>query len=283
MTTNPIARALTIAGSDSGGGAGIQADLKTFAAFGVYGMSAITALTAQNTVDVTGVVETAPEFVTQQIDAVVGDIGVDAAKTGMLSSAAIVRAVAEAVSRWKIERLVVDPVMISKSGHSLLRADAVDALKNALLPRALIVTPNIPEAEALAGVSGGEARLLAERILKHGPRYVLVKGGHHAGPECTDFLLGSDVELAIVRPRIETKNTHGTGCTYSAAITACLALGIPLIEAVQTARDYLQGALLNALPLGSGHGPLDHAWSGRNAEGGFSNPPAPRNHTVSGG
>ncbi len=260
-------RVLTIAGSDSGGGAGIQADLKAFAARGVYGMSAITALTAQNTVGVQGVFEVPPEFVAQQIDAVMTDIGADAWKTGMLSNAAIIQVVAEKAREYGVERLVVDPVMVAKSGDPLLRPEARDALINALLPLALVVTPNHHEAQVLTGMTirtRADAREAARAIHALGPRWVVVKGGHL--PEAEDLGVAVDVvydgerfyELWV--PRVETKNTHGTGCTFASAIAAELAKGRPPLEAIRTAKAYLFLALREAanLSLGRGHGPLNH-------------------------
>ncbi len=261
-----LPRALTIAGSDSGGGAGIQADLKTFAAFGVYGMSAITSVTAQNTCTVAGVHDLPPDFVAQQIDLVAQDIGVDAAKTGMLSSAAIVRAVADAIRRNGIKRLVVDPVMVSKSGDPLLREDARLAVVESILPLAYIVTPNLPEAEALTGVPVSTCEQMADaakRLHEMGARYVLVKGGHLAGDDALDILFDGTTLTELSSPRIDTRNTHGTGCTYSAAIAASLASGLDAAAAVARAKDYVTGAIRHALPLGQGHGPLDHGWQTR--------------------
>jgi hydroxymethylpyrimidine/phosphomethylpyrimidine kinase len=255
-----IPRILTIAGSDSGGGAGIQADLKTILARGGYGMSAITALTAQYTVGVRDVLSVPPQFVAAQIDAVVEDIGADAAKTGMLADRGIVECVAERVRHHGIRPLVVDPVMVAKSGDRLLSPDAVEAVRRGLLPLATVLTPNLPEAEALTGRSVGnaeEARDAARRIHEMGPEWVLVKGGHLPG-EAVDLLFDGRRFIEIVRPRVDTKNTHGTGCTYSAAIAVELGKGLEVPEAVERARDALQAALRGALPLGSGAGPLDH-------------------------
>jgi hydroxymethylpyrimidine/phosphomethylpyrimidine kinase len=256
------ARALTIAGSDSGGGAGIQADLKTFAALGVYGASAITAVTAQNTRGVRAVQEMPPDLVADQIDAVLEDIGADAAKTGMLASAAIIRVVAERVRHHGISRLVVDPVMVAKSGDRLLRVDAVQALRTLLLPLALVVTPNIPEAEALAElpiVTGEDLAEAARRIGSCGARYVLIKGGHLAGAP-VDRLWDGERLLEFSGERVHTSRTHGTGCTLSAAIAAHLARGAAVPEAVRLAKDYVVVALRRAQPIGSGHGPLHHLW-----------------------
>jgi len=252
--------ALTIAGSDSGGGAGIQADLKTFAAHGVYGLSAITAVTAQNTVAVTGVQEIEPELVSSQIAAVVSDFPVGAAKTGMLSSAAIIRVVAKALDDHEL-RVVVDPVMVAKSGDRLLRPDAVDALRNDLLPRATLLTPNVPEASDLTGLpveDEDDMRAAGEKLLGMGAPAVLMKGGHLDGEAVVDLLLDGSRVLRLRSHRIHTRATHGTGCTLSAAVAANLALGRTLPVAVKRARQYLRTAMLRAAPLGEGHGPLGH-------------------------
>jgi hydroxymethylpyrimidine/phosphomethylpyrimidine kinase len=257
-------RVLTIAGSDSGGGAGIEADLKTMAVLGCYGMAAITAITAQNTVGVFGIHDIPPVMVSKQIDVVLDDLGADAAKTGMLSSAAIIEAVASSLRRHPIERLVVDPVMVAKSGDALLRPEARDALCALLLPLAYILTPNVPEAEIIAGKAIGSAedvRGAAETILGMGPRYVLIKGGHLDGEQAVDYLCSAEGVELFPGPRIATRNTHGTGCTLSSAIACYLAMGRPAGEAVARAKEYLTGAIRHALPLGSGHGPLDHLWA----------------------
>lgn len=261
----PPPRVLTIAGSDSGGGAGIQADLKTIMAQGCYGMSAITALTAQNTLGVFGVHAVPAEFVVQQIDRVLEDIGADAAKTGMLFSSAIIEAVAEALTRHSVRKLVVDPVMVATSGDVLLQADARQTLVSRLLPVALIVTPNIPEAEVLSGVTiRDDASLLeaAKRIHAMGPAYVLVKGGHLTGAAAIDCLYDGALWRPYQAPRIETVNTHGTGCTYAAAIAAHLARGLAVEDAITAAKTYLTGALAHSTPLGGGHGPVNHLWQG---------------------
>ncbi len=257
-------KAMTIAGSDSGGGAGIQADLKTFAALGVYGTCAITAITAQNTVAVTDVLELPPEMVAAQIDAVVDDIGVAAAKTGMLSSAAIIEVVATKVEQHGLERLVVDPVMVAKSGDALLRPEAVTALRERLLPLALVLTPNLPEAEVLTGekVDSLESmRRAAERIAAMGPRNVVVKGGHADGASVVDVLFDGERFHEMSAERVHTRNTHGTGCTFSAAIAAFLARGLAVPEAVRQAKEYLHGAIRNAPDLGKGHGPVNHFYA----------------------
>ncbi len=262
-------RLLTIAGSDSGGGAGIQADLKTFAAHGAYGMSAITALTAQNTLGVRAVHAAPPELVAAQIDAVFEDLGVDAVKIGMLANAPIVRAVAARLrahlSPGPRPRppVVLDPVMIAKSGEALLADGAVAALAEELLPLATLVTPNLPELARLAGgpVGAGEAERVAaaRKLAARGPA-VLVKGGHAEGDEVVDLLVDGDAVHRFAHARLATRADHGTGCTLSSAIAARLAAGAPLAEAVRGAIGYLQGAMAAAHALGSGHGPVNHLW-----------------------
>jgi hydroxymethylpyrimidine/phosphomethylpyrimidine kinase len=273
------ARTLTIAGSDSGGGAGIQADLKTFTAHGVHGMSAITAVTVQNSIGVQGFYELEPKAVFEQIESVVTDIGVDAAKTGMLASAAIVEAVADACERFAVPSLVVDPVAVSKHGDPLLRPDAVEALRKRLLPLATVVTPNIGEAELLGGVPVRERADLEEaaRALHAlGPRWVLVKGGHLPGPEAVDLLWDGRKAVWLEARRLDTPHTHGTGCTLSSAITANLANGLDVVTAVREAKQYLTGAIAGSYALGKGIGPTDHVWRLRAAgvlrPGGPSNP-----------
>jgi len=255
--------ALTIAGSDSGGGAGIQADLKTFAAHGVYGTSAITALTAQNTVGVEGVHVVPDDFVTAQIEAVVSDLGCNAVKTGMLANSTIVEAVAAAVESLELPNLVVDPVMVAKSGDHLLDEEAVHALRWTLLRLARVVTPNIPEAEVLAKMtiaSVDDMKEAARRIAMLKPSAVVIKGGHLSGPEVIDILLENGEYHQWVGPRIEGPNTHGTGCTFAAAIAAHLAKGAALTDAVPAAKAYVEGAMRNGIPLGKGHRPLNHFW-----------------------
>lgn len=256
-----IPRALTIAGSDSGGGAGIQADLKTFAALGVYGSSAITAITAQNTLGVRMAEELPVALIEEQIDAVMEDIGADAAKTGMLSSSAIIEAVAGRVRQWKL-RLVVDPVMRAKGGDPLLHPEAVHALCTILLPLAEVVTPNLPEAEVLVGRSIStleEMREAARAIHAQGPRYVVVKGGHREAEPVDVYFDGEHfVELSV--QRIETQHTHGTGCTFSSAITAFLARGATVEQAVRSAKQYITEAIRHAPGIGHGHGPVEHFW-----------------------
>jgi hydroxymethylpyrimidine/phosphomethylpyrimidine kinase len=259
-STAPIPRALTIAGSDSGGGAGIQADLKTFSAFRVYGASVLTAVTAQNSVGVHGVMNLPPEFVARQLDAVLGDIGADAAKTGMLSTASIIRAVAERLAAHRMTRLVVDPVMLAKSGDPLLEPDARQALIEAILPLALIVTPNLPEAAALAEfpvTDLDEMEAAARRIHTRGPAWVLVKGGHLKG-DPVDLLFDGRTVTRLPAERVPTPHTHGTGCTYSAAIAAGLARGAGVPEAVAEAKRYVTEAIRGGFALGRGVGSLRH-------------------------
>lgn len=258
----PMQKALTIAGSDSGGGAGIQADLKTFLAFGVYGTSAITALTAQNTVGVQGVFDISPEFVRMQIRSIMEDIGTDAAKTGMLSNAAIVRAVAEAVRDFRIPNLVVDPVMVARSGDFLLAPDARRAVREELLPLATVITPNLFEAEALLErkIDGlGAMRQAARELNTTGCRWVVLKGGRlDIESQAIDVLCGGRELLLLRSPRIESGNTHGTGCTFAAAIAAGLAKGLAPPAAAQRAKEYVTEAIRNGLTMGSGHGPTNH-------------------------
>ena len=262
--TRAIRTALTIAGSDSGGGAGIQADLKTFAAHGVFGTSAITAVTAQNTMGVATAHVLPADLVIAQMEAVAADIQVHATKTGMLASAAIVEAVAAAIAELDLPLVVVDPVMLAKSGDRLLDDDALMAMKRELLPRALVVTPNIPEAEVLSGrtiASLDDAREAARRIHALGPSAVVVKGGHRSGDELVDLLFDGRDFHEFRTPRIDTRNTHGTGCTFASAIAARLALGESLVDAVAAAQAYVAGAIRHALAIGHGHGPLDHFWA----------------------
>jgi hydroxymethylpyrimidine/phosphomethylpyrimidine kinase len=262
----PLRTVLTIAGSDSGGGAGVQADLKTFAALGVYGTSAITAVTAQNTVGVTAVHVLPTDIVTAQIDAVAADIAIHATKIGMLASAAIVEAVAAAIAELDLPLVVVDPVMVAKSGDRLLEEDAVAAMTRELLPRALVVTPNIPEAEVLSGMSitsVQDARTAAQRIHGRMGPSVVVKGGHASGSQVVDILFDGARFHEFPTARIATRNTHGTGCTFASAVAAHLALGATLPEAVSSAQGYVVRAMAAALDIGRGHGPLDHFWSSR--------------------
>jgi hydroxymethylpyrimidine/phosphomethylpyrimidine kinase len=262
----PRARALTIAGSDSGGGAGIQADLKTFSALGVFGMTAITAVTVQNTQGVASFEALSAETVADQIHAVAADIGVDAAKTGMLANAEIVEAVADAVASEGIGNLVVDPVSVSKHGFPLLATDALAALRTRILPLATLVTPNLPEASALTGLAvrtREDMPRAAAAILELGARAVLVKGGHLARSraEAADLFAERGREEWIVAERIDTPNTHGTGCTLSAAIAAYLAMGATLEDAVRAGKAFVTEAIRHALALGQGIGPVDQLWS----------------------
>ena len=255
-----IPKALTIAGSDSGGGAGIQADLKTFSAFRVFGMSVITAVTAQNSLGVQGVENLPPAFVAQQLRSVLEDFGADAAKCGMLSTAPIIEAVATELTSHRIEKLVVDPVMVAKSGDQLLQPEARAALADRILPLALLVTPNLPEAEVLAGIRVAEPEDMEEaarRIHLMGPRYVLVKGGHLKG-DATDLLWNGRDFTRFSTPRIDSQNTHGTGCTFSAAFTAGLARGQALGDAIRSAKAYVTRAIREGFQAGRGVGQLRH-------------------------
>jgi hydroxymethylpyrimidine/phosphomethylpyrimidine kinase len=259
-----IAIAVTIAGSDSGGGAGIQADLKTFSALGVYGASVITALTAQNTKGVHGIHDVPPEFVTAQIDAVFSDLAVGAVKIGMLSQPGVIAAVAAGLDRWRQTNVVLDPVMVATSGDRLLNPQAIDVLTRELMPRALVVTPNLAEAAALldAPVAQDEATMhaQAERILAFGPRAVLIKGGHGKAAESVDLLVDAKSSIRLAAPRVPTQNTHGTGCTLSSALAAGLAKGLTLAAAAHEAKTYVSAAIAatDRLTVGAGHGPVHH-------------------------
>lgn len=264
VATSGAARALTIAGSDSGGGAGIQADLKAFSALGVYGTSVLTAVTAQNTLGVTAVAEIPVDVIAAQIDAVLTDIGAHAIKTGMLSSTEIIETVTDRLRHHKAGRLVADPVMVATSGDRLLRADAVAALREQLLPLATVVTPNLPETEVLVGkpvATLAAMRDAARALLQMGPRAAVVKGGHLDGDPVDIFFDGTDW-LELPARRIPTTSTHGTGCTYAAAIAAHLALGHSLAESVRRSKAYVTAAIAHAFPIGGGHGPVHHfhAW-----------------------
>ncbi len=257
-------KALTIAGSDSGGGAGIQADLKTFMAHGVYGASVITAITAQNTQGVRAVELLDPAVVAAQIEAVLDDIGADVVKTGMLGSAEIIETVAEKIKQYNVTQLIIDPVMVAKSGDRLLLEDAVDALRSRLLPLALMITPNLPEASVLLDRPVEQERDMREaahdlHIL--GPRYILLKGGHLPG-DAVDLLYDGDQFQEFRASRIPTRHTHGTGCTYASAIAALLARGLPVVEAVGKAKQYLTGAIAHATEIGAGHSPVNHLFQG---------------------
>lgn len=255
--------ALTIAGSDSGGGAGIQADLKTFSAFGVYGASVITAVTAQNTRAVTGIEPVSPAMIAAQIDAVLGDLAIGAVKVGMLGGPEAIAAVAGRLA-GRPEPIVLDPVMVAKSGDSLLPEAAMAALRTAMLPLAHVLTPNLPEAARLLGASPAEdeAAMVEQgrALLALGPGAVLMKGGHGSGSTCVDLLVTAEEVLRLTAPRQGTRNTHGTGCTLSAAIAAGLARGLALPQAVREAHGWLQGAIAaaDALGVGQGHGPVHH-------------------------
>lgn len=253
-------KALTIAGSDSGGGAGIQTDLKTFAALGVYGTSVITALTAQNTKGVHGIHAVPADFITCQLEAVLSDIPVQAAKTGMLGEVAAILAVTAALTQYRIPNLVLDPVMVAESGHRLLKADAVDALRTKLLPLALVVTPNLAEAEVLLGrtiATVDEMVSAAQDIHKMGPRHVLIKGGHLQGTEMVDVFFDGKAIFRFSEKKLDTIHTHGTGCTYAAAITAYLAKGYTPLDAVSRAKRFITAAISHGICVGSGYGPTN--------------------------
>jgi len=260
--TIPVA--LTIAGSDSSGGAGIQADLKTFAALGVYGASVITALTAQNTIGVSGIHPVPADFVTAQIDAVFGDLDVKAVKIGMVAQLAAIDAIVAGLTRWSPEHVVLDPVMVATSGDRLLADDAVEALRTKLIPRAALITPNLPEAAALLDepIASSEAAIESQgrRLLAMGCPAVLIKGGHGKGSESTDYLVSGNGVITLAAPRVVTKNTHGTGCSLSSAIAAGLAKGEELETAVRSAKAWISAAIAAAdrLGVGHGHGPIHH-------------------------
>jgi hydroxymethylpyrimidine/phosphomethylpyrimidine kinase len=260
--TTPVA--LTIAGSDSSGGAGIQADLKTFAALGVYGACVITALTAQNTQGVTGIHQVPPDFVTAQIDAVFADLEVAAVKIGMVAELSVIEAIAAGLTRWSPKHIVLDPVMVATSGDRLLANDAVEALRAKLVPRASILTPNLPEAAALLDepVASGEAAIedQGRRLLALGCPAVLIKGGHGQGSESIDYLVRESGTIALAAPRVATQNTHGTGCSLSSAIAAGLAKGEDLETAVRNAKAFVSAAITasDRFSVGHGHGPIHH-------------------------
>lgn len=260
--TTPIA--LTIAGSDSSGGAGIQADLKTFAALGVYGASVITALTAQNTTGVTGIHQAPADFVSAQIDAVFSDLAVGAVKIGMVAHPPVIDAIVAGLTRWSPRHVVLDPVMVATSGDRLLAAEAVEALRRKLIPMASLVTPNLPEAAALLDepVAAGEAAIeeQGKRLLTMGCKAVLIKGGHGEGAESTDYLIGPSGTITLAAPRIATRNTHGTGCSLSSAIAAGLAKGEDMETAVRNAKAWITAAIAAAdrFSVGHGHGPVHH-------------------------
>jgi len=260
----PVPIALTIAGSDSSGGAGIQADLKTFAALGVYGASVITALTAQNTRGVSAIQPVPAAFITAQIDAVFDDLAIAAVKIGMTADSGVIAAIVSGLDRWAPTYVVLDPVMVATSGDRLLAADAIDALRTDLIPRAAIITPNLPEAAALLDepVAEGDSAIADQgrRLLALGCGHVLIKGGHGQGTESTDYLISADGVIALTAPRVATANTHGTGCTLSSAIAAGLARGDDLETAVRGAKAYISAAIAAAdrLDVGHGHGPVHH-------------------------
>ena len=263
-------KVLTIAGSDSGGGAGIQADLKTFTVLGTYGASVVTALTAQNTLGVQGIFQVDPAFVSTQIDAVLGDIGADAAKTGMLNTAAIVEAVADAVERHALRNLVVDPVMVAKSGDRLLKNDAVRALKKRLIPLAAIVTPNTEEATILTDTDGiqglDDMKRACERLVSLGAQAVLLKGGHIGGSSSDDLWFDGSTFVTLPSPRFDNRHTHGTGCTMSAALAAYLALGLEPLDAARRAKHFISEAIRTARSIGKGIGPVNHFWQSETSE-----------------
>ena len=262
-----VPRVLTVAGSDSGGGAGIQADLKTFQELDVFGMSAITALTAQNTVGVHGVWDVPADFITLQMDVVLADIGADAVKTGMLSSAGIIDAVAKGLAAHKVTRLIVDPVCASKHGDPLLQPDAVDALRNRIAPLAEVLTPNLGEVAVLTGVevrTRDDLSRAARAVKELGSQWVLVKGGHlDSDDEAVDLLFDGREEIYLAGPRFASADTHGTGCTLASAIAAHRARGLEVEPAVRAAKDYVSGAIRSGLRLGRGIGPVDHGWQRR--------------------
>ncbi len=255
-----VYKVMTIAGSDSGAGAGVQADLKTFAAFGVYGTSVITAITAQNTQRVTQIMELPPALVAAQMDAVIQDIGTFALKTGMLANAEIIAVVADKIREHRLPNLVVDPVMVAKGGDLLLRKDAIATMRSRLIPLATLVTPNLPEAEELTGIPGTRTQNIkdaARCLMDLGAKNVVIKGGHGKGPAKDIFYDGKKFR-ELTTPRISTSNTHGTGCTYSAAIAANLAKGEKLEKAVVEAKHFITQAIRMGFPIGSGHSPVHH-------------------------
>lgn len=256
-----VAKALTIAGSDSGGGAGIQADLKTFQELDAYGMSAITAVTAQNTLGVHGVYPMTKEAVIEQINAIGEDLAPDAVKTGMLFSSSIITAVAERVSYYGWKNLVIDPVMIAKGGSKLLQDEAIEAMKSKLIPLAEVITPNIPEAEVLVGMTietMDDRKIAAKKLYQMGAQNVVIKGGHGKTEKAIDLIFNGETFLDLTTDRFNTENTHGTGCTFSAVIAAELAKGTTVINAIRIAKAFIQAAIEDDLKIGSGHGPTNH-------------------------
>ncbi|MDZ5607434.1 bifunctional hydroxymethylpyrimidine kinase/phosphomethylpyrimidine kinase [Bacillus pseudomycoides] len=263
MSEMKVNKALTIAGSDSGGGAGIQADLKTFQELGVYGMTAITAITAQNTLGVQGVYPVTPQGIQEQLNSIGTDLTPDAVKLGMLFSSEIIKVVAENIKKFGWNNIVLDPVMIAKGGASLLQQEAVQALKEYLLPIATVVTPNVPEAEVLTGMeihNIQDSKEAAKELYRLGAKYVLMKGGHatYQGNEVIDFLFDGEQFIEYRSERIDSKQTHGSGCTFASAVTAGLAKGYPIEEAVQEAKKFISIAIEEQLNIGSGHGPTNH-------------------------
>lgn len=255
-------RTLTIAGSDSGGGAGIQADLKTFQELGTFGMSVITAITAQNTLGVHGVYPQSKEAIIAQLEAVLSDIGVDAVKTGMLFSSEIIEVVAQKLIEYKVEKIVIDPVMVAKGGQSLLQEEAIEAVRKHLLPLATVITPNVPEAEVIIGEKGisslQDMEEAAREIHRLGAKNVVLKGGHLLGEESTDVLFDGTSFTYLPAQRIQTKHTHGTGCTFAAAIAAGLAKGQSVLEATQIAKEFITCAIQHSFAIGQGIGPTNH-------------------------
>lgn len=256
--------AVTVAGSDSGGGAGLQGDLKTFSALGVYGACVVTALTAQSTTGVNAIHDVPPAFVAAQMDAVFSDLRVDAVKIGMLSRAGVIEAVAAGLDRWRQTRVVLDPVMLASSGQRLLAPDAIDVLKRVLIPRAAVLTPNLPEAAALLGTepaeTADEMRAQAEQLLTLGARTIVIKGGHAAGRDSIDLIVDRNGVVALPLERLASRSTHGTGCAFSAAIAAGLAKGLDVEQATRAAKRYVHAAIAAAdsLAIGSGPGPVHH-------------------------
>ncbi len=258
-------KVLTIAGSDSGGGAGIQADLKTFSALGCYGMSVITALTAQNTLGVSGIHAIPPAFVAQQIDAIFSDMGADAVKIGMLYSAELIRTIADQLKKYRVEKIVLDPVMVAQSGDKLLQDDAIDAIRNYLMPICTVVTPNLPEASVLLGqeIHGREdMKAAAKSLSDYGCQSVLIKGGHSEDHDSTDvlYMTREDRYVILSKPRVQTRNNHGTGCTLSSAIASFLAKSFPVEDALRHAKEFIHRAIVAGAEysLGKGHGPVHH-------------------------
>jgi len=263
------ALAMTIAGSDSGGGAGLQADLKTFQTFNVYGTSALTSVTAQNTTGVRSVENIKPEVVGDQIDMIMEDMGCDAAKTGMVSNKDIIEVISNKIQKHALNKLVVDPVMVAKSGARLLNQKAENTLIEKLVPLAYLLTPNIPEAELLSGLSIGnksDMKVAAKKIHDLGPSNILVKGGRLEGEEALDIFYNGRDSLSLSAKRIDSKNTHGTGCTSSAAITACLAKGYSIVNSIKIAKEFISRSIENAPKIGQGYGPLYHKTEPKNIE-----------------